>query len=265
MTEKYERLKDALSGCGRLAVAFSSGVDSAFLLYAAHEALGDNAAAFIAEAPVFPERERREAEEFCGRYGIRLVKVRPKLLSDDAFRLNPKDRCYHCKKLLMGALLDAAKREEFSCLAEGSNTDDVSDFRPGMRALEELGIISPLKDAGFGKAEIRALSREFGLKTWDKPSFACLASRIAYGEAVTEDKLRAVEKAEELLFSLGIKQLRVRVHGDSARIETENGDMKKILENKDLISRSLHDLGFRFVSLDLDGFRSGSMNRAFRP
>ena len=264
MREKYKKLTGILSGCGRLAVAFSSGVDSAFLLFAAREALGENVTAFTASAPVFPERERRESAEFCERYGIKRIEVFPELLSLGAFKNNPPDRCYHCKKLLMGAIKKAAAAEGFSLVAEGSNADDAGDWRPGMRAVRELGVISPLLEAGLTKDEIRELSRGFSLPTRDKPSFACLASRFAYGDPITEERLSAVESAEELLFSLGLKQLRVRVHGDAARIETEKKDMKKILDNKDLISERLHALGFKFVSLDLDGFRSGSMNRVFR-
>lgn len=265
MRAKFEKLTEILSGCGRLAVAFSSGVDSAFLLYAAHEALGDNAAAFVAVSPLFPRREREEARAFAERYGITVEEVFPELLGSEAFRINPPDRCYHCKKLLLGAVTEAAAEKGFALTAEGSNADDRSDYRPGMRAVKELGVISPLMEAGLTKKEIRELSRKFGLPTWDKPSMACLASRIAYGEAITADKLLSVERAEELLRSLGLGQLRVRLSGDTARIETGKEDMKKILDSKDLITEGLHALGFKFVSLDLDGFRSGSMNRVFRP
>lgn len=261
MKDKLGKLRELISSCGRLAVAFSGGADSAFLLAAAHEALGDGAAAFIAEAPLFPGSETRAAKEFCAGFGIRANEVPIDPLSLKAFSENPPDRCYHCKRLLMGEIKKAAAALGFSALAEGSNADDGNDHRPGIRAVRELGILSPLSEAGLTKSEIRALSKEMGLPTWDKPSMACLATRFPYGDAVTEEGLRAVEKAEEYLRGKGIRQLRVRVHGSIARIETEPAYMELILSNREEIAGRLRGLGFAFAALDLEGFASGSMNR----
>ena len=261
MKNKLESLKGIIESYGSLAVAFSGGVDSSFLLAVAREVLGDNAAAVIAKTAVCPEREAFSADMFCKSRGITLIEVYPDLLDTEAFKTNPPDRCWHCKKMLMGAIKKAALENGFGTVAEGSNADDVNDYRPGMRALSELGIKSPLREAGLTKAEIRALSREMGLPTWDKPSLACLATRFPYGDAITEGGLRTVDAAEEYLHDLGIKQLRVRVHGSAARIETEPKDMRMILENREIIAEKFHRIGFNFVSLDLDGFASGSMNR----
>ena len=260
MNEKLERLRELIRGYGRAAVAFSSGVDSAFLLAVAHEVLSDDAAAVSAEAPIFPRRESEEARVFCEERGIRRIVVTPDLLSIRAFAENPPNRCYHCKRMLMIELIRAARMEGFGIVLDGTNADDPNGHRPGMRALAELGITSPLLEAGLTKAEIRALSKEMGLRTWDKPAYACLATRFPHGESVTEEGLRAVESAEELLFRLGLRQLRVRKHGELARIEAEPSDFPVIAENRSYIASGLRRLGFRYVSLDLDGFRSGSMD-----
>ena len=264
MKNKLGALKNIIEGYGSLAVAFSGGVDSSFLLAVAREVLGDKAAAVMARAPVCPVREELGADLFCKSRGITLIEVFPDLLDSAAFKTNPPDRCYHCKKMLMGAIKMAAHENGFEYVAEGSNADDVNDYRPGMRALSELGIKSPLREAGLTKAEIRALSREMGLPTWDKPALACLATRFPYGDAITEKGLRAVDAAEAFLHDMDIKQLRVRVHGSLARIETEPKDMLKILENREIIAKRFHEIGFVYVSLDLDGFASGSMNRILK-
>lgn len=261
MTDKYEKLISYLASLGSAAVAFSGGVDSAFLLAAAHEALGGSAAAICAEGAVFPESERLEAVRFCAERGIRRIAVNADLLSLEAFRTNPPDRCYYCKRELLGLITSAARENGFACVLEGTNADEVLGHRPGMRAVRELGVISPLLESGFTKAEIRALSKELGLSGWDRPSAACLASRIAYGESVTDEKLRAVEKAEAFLRSVGFGVLRVRMHGETARIEVAPGDILRAAELRSRISEELHALGFRFVTVDLDGFRSGSMNK----
>ena len=262
LQEKNEGLRKLLAGYGRLAVAFSGGVDSSFLLAAAAEVLGDQVLAVTA-APVFvPQRELEEAEAFCRERGIRQVVLPAGELNIDGVRHNPPDRCYHCKKEIFSRIRRAASEEGFRILAEGSNLDDTGDYRPGMRAVRELGVVSPLLEAGLTKAEIRELSRQMSLPTWEKPSFACLASRFVYGEAITENKLHMVEQAEMGLHDLGFRQCRVRIHGMMARIELLPEDMDRFFEKRtrESVNHMLKDLGFKHVSVDLQGYRTGSMN-----
>ncbi len=262
--QKYEKLKKALAGTGRLAVAFSGGVDSAFLLQTAFGVLGGNAAAVTVRHAAFPQRELAEARAFCKALGVRLIEAEADVLAVPGFAENPPERCYLCKKALFGRILSAAAGQGFPAVAEGSNKDDEGDYRPGMRALAELGVLSPLRAAGLTKAEIRALSKAQGLPTWSKPSYACLATRVPYGESITPEKLRMIERAEQTLFSLGFLQCRVRHHGDTARIEIEEPDFARFLlpEVRALVNERLRALGFRYVSLELMPFRSGSMNAA---
>lgn len=264
--DKLLRLQETIRGYGTLAVAFSGGVDSCFLLHVAHETLGERALALTVDSVFIPRDEILEAESFCRERGIRQQILRMDPLAIPGVAANPPDRCYLCKSTIFSLMRQEAERAGCAALADGSNADDVGDYRPGMRALRELGIRSPLMEAGLGKSEIRALSREMGLPCWDKPSAACLASRVAYGETLTVEKLRAVEKAEELLHTLGIRQCRVRVHGKTARIEVPPADFPSILpeENRRRIVSALKDCGFSYVSLDLEGFRSGSMNEILK-
>ena len=260
--KKYRELLRNLEALGSAAVAFSGGVDSSLLMFAAHEALGEQAAAVTALTPAFPANEASDAESFCSRYGIRLIKAEFDLLSIPQFGDNPPDRCYHCKKALMSSLKSIAAEQGFMYLAEGSNTDDDGDYRPGARAVKELGLISPLKDAGLSKAEIRQISKELGLPTWDKPSYACLATRIPYGDRITADKLLIAGQSEELLHELGFLRSRVRVHGKTARIEIVPEQFEEIMlpDVRESIVRRFRELGFTYVSLDLTGYRTGSMN-----
>ena len=260
--EKYRILKEDLKALGSVAVAFSGGVDSTFLLKTARDVLGDRAVALTADACFFPRREHEEAEEFCRREGIRQILLEVDETKIEGFSSNPPDRCYLCKKSLFSRFVKEAEELGLACVAEGSNMDDTGDYRPGMRAIRELGVVSPLKKAGLYKAEIRDLSAMLGLPTWDKLSFACLASRFVYGETITRDRLKMVERAEDLLADLGFGQRRVRVHGDLARIEVTPADFDRVLrqEVREEIVRSLKDYGFSYVSLDLTGYRTGSMN-----
>ena len=264
--EKKAALTARLRAYGRLLVAFSAGVDSTFLLAAAQEALGENVLAVSAQALFVPAREQEEAVRFCQARGIRHHLIRMNYEEIPNFTSNPPDRCYFCKKAIFSAFLEEARRNDIPYVAEGSNLDDLSDYRPGLKAIQELGIVSPLKEAGLGKADIRALSREMGLPSWNKPSFACLASRFVYGESITLEKLQRIEQAEDRLLSLGFTQFRVRLHGDMARIELLPEEMTRLMDPalREEIRSFFHQLGFVYVTLDLDGFRSGSMNRTLK-
>ena len=258
--EKYQRLLADLSALGSVAVSFSGGVDSTFLLWAAREALGDRVLAVTAASCSFPRRELDKAKRFCLEKGIEQVIVRSEELEIEGFRNNPPDRCYLCKKELFGKILTIARERGMAAVAEGSNLDDEGDYRPGLRAIRELGVESPLKKAGLTKAEIRDLSRQADLPTWDKPSFACLASRFPYGESITAEKLAMVDKAEQAVLDRGFSQVRVRIHGNVARIEVPAEDLDRLMAARGEIAAAVHAAGFAYAALDLDGYRTGSMN-----
>ncbi|MDO4363305.1 MAG: ATP-dependent sacrificial sulfur transferase LarE, partial [Clostridia bacterium] len=245
------------------AVAFSSGVDSTLLLKICANTLGkENVIAITACSVAFPEREQNESIEFCKSEGIKQIKFNINQLEIPGFCSNPPDRCYICKKAIFTELCDIAKNENCDCVFEGSNLDDDNDYRPGMRAIKELGVISPLRQAELTKAEIRKLSANLNLKTAKKPSLACLATRFEYGDTITEGKLKMIDKAEQKLIELGLNQVRVRLHGKTARIEVEKSQMQTVLDNKDEITEAFKSYGFDYITLDLNGYTQGSMNKS---
>jgi pyridinium-3,5-biscarboxylic acid mononucleotide sulfurtransferase len=262
---KYEQLKINLKSMKNLIVAFSGGVDSTFLLKVAHDVQGNKLLAVTAKSSMYPEREFREALDFILNEEIEHRVLESEELDIEGFSDNPLNRCYLCKKELFNKIKRIAALDGYEFIAEGSNYDDLNDYRPGQKAIEELDIVSPLRDVKLTKREIRILSKEMGLKTWDKPSFACLASRFPYGVKITKEKLKIIDEAEEFLINLGFKQVRVRYHEDIARIELNDDDFNRILDGelRLKIHSKLKDLGFLYVSLDLKGYRTGSMNESF--
>lgn len=264
LLEKYEKLKDYFKQLGKVAVAFSSGVDSTFLLYAASQAIPGQVIALTAVSYLFPKRERKEATEFCEKLQVPHVIVQADELKVEGFAQNPANRCYLCKKDLFTAFMKEAKSRGYDVVAEGSNLDDLGDYRPGLQAIAELKIKSPLREVGFTKKEIRALLAYFQIPTATKPSFACLASRFPYGETITEEKLAMVDQAEQYLLDLGFQQFRVRIHGMMARIELLPTDFPKMMEEQTRLQvyQTLKAFGFTYISLDLLGYRTGSLNEA---
>ena len=258
--EKLEALKALLKGYGRTAVAFSGGVDSTFLLKVAHDVLGDDCFALTVSSDVFPQREHSGAVAFCRKEGIRQTMVDVDVLSVEGFAANPPNRCYLCKSAIFRKMLQAAAAEGAAVVCEGSNVDDLGDYRPGLKAIAELGVASPLRECGLSKAGIRKLSAELGLPTSAKPSFACLASRFPYGRKITSAGLRMVECAEDFLRDAGFGQVRVRIHGDVARIEVEPGSLAAVLGMRESIVAAMKGMGFAYVALDLQGYRTGSLN-----
>lgn len=259
---KAERVGEILRDLGKVAVSFSNGVDSTLLLRLAVDACGPaNVLAVTGRSPTLPERELEGACAAAQALHVKHLVVDTEELSDPAFRQNPPDRCYYCKKRRLQVLGRAAATLGFSQVVEGTNVDDLGDYRPGLKASAEEGARSPLLEAGLKKDEIRALSRELGLAGWARPAAACLASRLPYGMEVTPERLRQVEQAEEYLEGLGFAPVRVRHHGDVARVEVAPDDRLRLLEKADEVQTRLGEIGFHFVALDLGGYRTGSLNR----
>lgn len=264
MNNKLENLYKYLKNFENIAVAFSGGVDSTFLLKAAKNVLGSNAIAITINSSLVPKRENKEAADFCKNENIKHFIFEKNVFDIDEFTNNPPDRCYICKKALFSEVIKIAKNNGIKNIAEGSNINDTKDYRPGLKAIKELGIKSPFIESGLTKNEIRQLSKEMNLPTWEKPSFACLASRFAYGEEITKEKLNMIDKAEQMLFDLDFKQFRVRIHNNMARIEVVKNEFEKILEYSSKISNYFKEIGFDYVTMDLEGYRTGSMNEGLR-
>ena len=262
LARKLDLLRESLGVFDGLAVAFSGGVDSSLLLKVASDVLGDKLIAVTGRSPSVPQRELEGAASFCKQFGIRHVMVDTHEFELEGFAQNPPDRCYRCKRELLTAIRDAACSYGISVVAEGSNLDDQGDYRPGSRAVEELDTISPLRDAGFTKDDVRMLARYLGLPNWDKPAFACLNTRFAYGERITLDKLAMVDDAEAFLNELDFTNVRVRFHDGIARIEVPPCDIERLAapEVREMVAKKLKSLGFLYVSVDLEGYRIGSMN-----
>lgn len=263
LNKKKDKLVSILKKLDSLVVAFSGGVDSTFLLAMAYNVLKENSIAITAESPIHPEREKHETIRLAKKIGVQHIVVQSREINQQDFMANPRDRCYVCKKYILEDIIRLASDMNIKHIAHGANVDDLDDYRPGFKAAEEMGVLSPLIDAGLTKNNIRTISKEMNLSTWDKPSNACLASRIPYGTPITKEALAMIDQAETFILNLGLKTCRVRHHGNIARIETTIDDMEEILnkKNRQKIVKKLNKIGYVHVAVDLEGYVQGSMNR----
>ncbi|HCG28596.1 MAG TPA: ATP-dependent sacrificial sulfur transferase LarE [Chloroflexi bacterium] len=262
---RYEELRTHIAGLGSALVAFSGGVDSALVLRVAHDALGDRVAAGTGLSDTYPEEEMREAREIASEIGTEFIYARTMELTDPRYAANNSQRCFFCKTELYSRLAEIAQERGYEWLLDGTNADDLGDHRPGMRAARNWNVRSPLAELGFRKKEIRELSAGLNLRTWDKPSFACLSSRFAYGDPITVEKLKIVAKAETAMRELGFRGFRVRHHEMVARIELPEADFVRAMELREEIVAAMREAGYAYAALDLAGFRSGSQNLMLRP
>lgn len=262
--DKLQQLKDLLQTLPGAVIAYSGGVDSTFLAVVAHDALGERALAVTAVSPTYPEQQLSEAQALVAQFGLPHLVIHTAEFSDDNFVANPADRCYYCKSSLFGELRRIADEKGWGVVLDGANVDDLADHRPGHRAAHEMSVRSPLQEVGLTKQEIRDLSQSLALPTWNKPAYACLASRIPYGNKITPEVLKRIDLAESFLSSLGLLQFRVRDHFPVARIEVAPNELDQAWQSRGKITAKLHELGFPYVTLDMDGFRSGSMNEILK-
>lgn len=265
LAAKFQRLRDVIQELGSVVVAYSAGVDSTLVLWVAHEVLRDRVIAATGLSDTYPAEEMAEARALAAEIGVEHVMVRTEELTDPRYALNSHQRCFFCKNELYGRLRELADQRGLAHIVDGSNADDMGDHRPGMRAARQLGVRSPLQEVGFSKDEIRAMSQALGLRTWDKPAFACLSSRFPYGTPITIEGLRQVADAERALRRLGFRGFRVRHHDSVARIEVDPSEFGRVIEHAAEISDAVKAAGYRFVTLDLQGYRSGSLNEGLSP
>jgi uncharacterized protein len=260
INEKTQALRETIASRGSMLVSFSGGVDSTLLAMVAKEVLDKNTSCVLLDSQVVPRADIEQAQRIARELGLDLDIISVPLMEHKEFRKNPADRCYYCKKISVPYLRQQAEERGFACIADGINVSDTGEHRPGLAASTEEGIIHPFIESEINKQDIREIARNYGLLVWQKPSAACLSSRIPYGEEITHEKLRMIEEAEELLKSQGFRQLRVRLHGTSARIEVHKEEMEKIMDMQPSVVKKLKSLGFTYVTLDLEGYRSGSMD-----
>ncbi len=262
LEQKYNKLKNILLDMGSILAAYSGGVDSALLAKVAHDVLGDRMLAVTACSPTYPKREYRYATRLACELGINRLTIYSSELDCEEFASNPPERCYYCKQELFGKLKQLAAEKNIAWVADGSNKSDEGDFRPGMDCAREMGVRSPLREAGLTKHDIRKLSKQLGLTGWNKPASACLSSRFPYGERITKEKLKMIEQAEEYLWDMGISQVRVRHHGNTAKIEIPPNELASLLNNdiREKLIDKFKQIGYTYITLDLEGYRSGSMN-----